>query len=178
MTTGDCYRQSCLCKYLSPRLGVKHREWYQSSNESIERHRNAKTVPLVGIQMTLEFENTSNNRVKVGIEPLCSPAAHIWQHQTLGQVLTARPANHQGSGQVAIWVCVIGVPGQNEGFTGPLPHRHVKISCHHIVSSHCVRWRSSGNYTHLHVLIWLISRNKHFPMTPTTRWATHLQKLW
>lgn len=66
------------------------------------------------------------------------------------------------------------------GFTGPLPlHRErVKISWHHLVSSHSVRWRSSGNYTHLHVLIWLISRNKHFPMTQATWWATHLQKLW
>lgn len=73
---------------------------------------------------------------------------------------------------------VTGVSGQGGGISCPSHHKHVKISWHLLVSSHSVRWRSSGNYTHLHVLIWLISRNKHFPMTQATRWATHLQKLW
>lgn len=70
--------------------------------------------------------------------------------------------------------------GEEEAPPVPLPlhHERVKISWHHLVSSHSARWRSSGNYTHLHVLIWLISRNKHFPMTQATWWATHLQKLW
>lgn len=58
-------------------------------------------------------------------------------------------------GKQPSWIYITAASGQEGGFACRLPlhHEHVKISWHHLVSSHSVRWRSSGNYIHLHVLI-------------------------
>lgn len=135
---------------------------------------------------------------KGGTQPLCSAVqtlVNIWQDKpdvTDKDTCLLTPAHsvcplHMQRGPVVPLSPVDSLQtetGQKErGHLGSVPQdggfasslHHVKISWHHLVSSHSLRWRSSGNYSHLHVLIWLISRNKHFPTTQATWWATHLQ---